>query len=220
MTMTIRIKAKEDFLAPGVAAGLLSSAALALCGKLHGKRASAPISAVSHWLWPQEARRTAYPAPRHVIAGLLIHLTMSIGWAAFNALALAALRDVLERQDGATQGGALAGIAHVSAENGAEDGGKDNSADGPHDANDDRQESAAVRNNRSREHRHRVALAVGTTAAAAVGDYIVVPKRFTPGFEYHLPALHITVVYVAFGAGLMVPFMLKQWMTNRPARKR
>src|SRR3954468_3377155 len=99
MTMTIRIKAKEDILAPGVAAGLLSTAVLALCGKLHGKRASAPVSAVSHWLWPQEARRTARPKARHLIAGLLIHQTMSIGWAAFNALALAALRRALERRD-------------------------------------------------------------------------------------------------------------------------
>ncbi|HEY2022725.1 hypothetical protein [Paraburkholderia sp.] len=203
--MTVRIKITEDILAPGVAAGLLSTVALALCGKLHGKQASAPVSAVSRWVWPQEARRTAHPAPRHLIAGLLIHQTMSIGWAAFNALALATLRYVIERRGDAQQRGALAGLAHIGAQD-------RNGADGRGD-----EAASAARDTRSREHVHRVALAVATTAAAAVGDYIVVPKRFTPGFEYHLPARHIAMVYIAFGAGLTVPFVVKQWMAGRSA---
>jgi hypothetical protein len=53
------------------------------------------------------------------------------------------------------------------------------------------------------------ALAAATTLAAAAGDYIVVPKRFTPGFEYHLPVAHIAAVYLAFGAGLVLPFLIK-----------
>jgi hypothetical protein len=197
--MTLRISPKEDILAPGLAAGLLSTAALALCGKLHGKRGTAPVSAVSHWVWPQEARRTANPAPRHLVTGLLIHLTMSVGWAAFNALGLAALRHVIERNGDAQQGGALSGLARMSAASGTGD-----------DASDD-----ARHDHRSREHTHRIVLAASTTAAAAFGDYIVVPKRFTPGFEYHLPAAHIAVVYLAFGAGLTVPFMAKQWLSSR-----
>ncbi len=53
----------------------------------------------------------------------------------------------------------------------------------------------------------RAALASATTLAAAAGDYIVVPKRFMPGFEYHLPVAHIAAVYAAFGAGLVAPFL-------------
>jgi hypothetical protein len=202
MTMTIRIKAKEDILAPGVAAGLLSTAALALCGKLHGKRASAPVSAVSHWLWPQEARRTARPKARHLIAGLLIHQTMSIGWAAFNALALAALRRALERGDGAANCAPASDVptATGTAANDVRDNGR---------TDDD------VRQKNGAERTHRIALAAATTVAAAVGDYIVVPKRFTPGFEYHLSAAYIAAVYVAFGAGLMVPFMVERWAASR-----
>lgn len=199
--MTVRISTTEDILAPGIAAGLLSTAALAACAKLHGKRGTAPVSAVSHWIWPQEARRTANPAPRHLITGLLIHLTMSVGWAAFNALSLAALRRVIERKGDSSQGGALTGLARMSAARG-----------------DDRAGADASRERRSREHKHRIALAATTTTAAAIGDYIVVPKRFTPGFEYHLPAAHIAVVYLAFGAGLTVPFMLKQWLGRAAAR--
>lgn len=212
--MTV-VRVKQDIIAPGVAAGLLSTVALALCGKLHGKRASAPVSAVSHWVWPQEARRTARPEPRHLITGLLIHQTMSIGWAAFNALALAALRRALAQRDEDAHNGALAGLARISAGDGS--GGSEGSegsegrrgSDGSA-GHDSRAPSAATNATRNREDMHRIALAAATTLAAAVGDYIVVPKRFTPGFEYHLPVAHIAAVYVAFGAGLMVPFALEQ----------
>lgn len=200
--MTIRIKAKEDILAPGMAAGLLSTAALALCGKLHGKRASAPVSAVSHWVWPQEARRTARPKARHLITGLLIHQAMSIGWAAFNALALAGLRKTLELRDGAAN---CTPASDVSTATGKV----------VNDVRDNGRTDEDMRQKNSRERKHRVALAAATTVAAAVGDYIVVPKRFTPGFEYHLNAAYITAVYVAFGAGLMVPFMVERWAASR-----
>jgi hypothetical protein len=204
MTMALRIKLKEDVLMPGVTAGLLSSAALALCGKLHGKRASAPVSAVSHWVWPQEARRTAHPAPRHFIVGVLIHQTMSIGWAAFNALTLSSLRRALAGRDGAAETGAVAGIAQLSAGVRADEAG-----------DDPRGNPDSLAKRRGREQAHRAAVAVTTTVVAAFGDYVVVPKRFTPGFEYHLPARHIAAVYVAFGAGLMVPFLLERWMSSR-----
>jgi hypothetical protein len=162
MTMALRINATKDILLPGLAAGLLSTVALSVCARLHGKRAAAPVSAVSHWLWPQEVNQTAHPKPRHILAGLAIHLAMSLGWASGNALAVATVRRSVSRR-----------------------------AD-PHPAQS-----------------RRVALAAATTVAAAVGDYIVVPKRFTPGFEYHLPVIHIAAVYLAFGAGLVVPFMIK-----------
>ncbi|KDR29314.1 hypothetical protein BG57_18085 [Caballeronia grimmiae] len=159
--MTLGIDTRKDILWPGIAAGLLSTAALAVCGRLHGKRATAPVSAVSHWVWPQEANQTAHPEPRHLLTGLAIHQLMSIGWAAGNALAVAVARRSMNHRDG--QG-----------------------------------------------HGRRIALAAATTLAAAAGDYIVVPKRFTPGFEYHLPVAHIVAVYLAFGAGLVLPFLMKR----------
>ncbi|MDR5784429.1 hypothetical protein QCE63_33980 [Caballeronia sp. LZ065] len=159
-TMTIEIDPVKDIVLPGIVAGLLSTAALGICARLHGKRGTAPVSAVSHWLWPQEANQTARPKPRHLIAGLAIHQLMSIGWAACNALIVATVRPAMT------------------------------------DRVDTRANSA-----------RRVALASATTLAAAAGDYIVVPKRFTPGFEYHLPAAHIAAVYAAFGAGLVLPFL-------------
>ena len=71
-----------------------------LRARLHGQRAAAPVSAVSHWLWPQEVNRTAHPEPRHFLAGLTIHLLMSLGWASGNALAVAAVRRSMSRRIG------------------------------------------------------------------------------------------------------------------------
>lgn len=47
--------------------------------------------------------------------------------------------------------------------------------------------------------RRRAALVAG---AAAIVDYGVMPRRFTPGFESRLPAHAIAVAYAAFGLGL------------------
>lgn len=41
-----------------------------------------------------------------------------------------------------------------------------------------------------------------TTAAAYVVDYHLTPRRLQPGFDKHLGALSMFVVYTAFGAGL------------------
>ena len=65
------------------------------------------------------------------------------------------------------------------------------------------------------EHRQRFALASALTAVAAFSDYVVVPKRFTPGFEYHLRIPQIAAVYVAFGAGLVAPFIVEDFCRRR-----
>lgn len=41
-----------------------------------------------------------------------------------------------------------------------------------------------------------------TTVAASVGDYLVVPKRFTPGVEARLSRGAVSLFYLAFAAGL------------------
>ncbi|WP_025601708.1 hypothetical protein [Burkholderia sp. WSM2230] len=167
--MALDVRPLEDIVLPGLVAGVLSTLALGACARLIGKRAAAPVSAVSHWVWPQEANQTARPRPRHLVTGLAIHHLMSIGWAAVNAYTLAAIQQSVE----------------------------------------------PCRDCRS-EHRQRVALASGLTLFAAFSDYVIVPKRFTPGFEYHLDVPQITVVYVAFGAGLVVPFIVEDLYRRRP----
>jgi putative flippase GtrA len=154
---------------PGIVAGALSTLALGALARLVGKHPAAPVSAVSHWVWPQEVNQTARPRTRHFMTGLAIHHLMSIGWAAVNAFTLAAI-----------------------------------------------QESREPCSDSPSEYLERIALAGAMTLAAAFSDYVVVPKRFTPGFEFHLRVPQIAAVYVAFGAGLVAPFVLKDLCRRRP----
>ncbi|RYD14298.1 MAG: hypothetical protein EOP90_13855 [Lysobacteraceae bacterium] len=41
-------------------------------------------------------------------------------------------------------------------------------------------------------------------SAAAVVDYGLMPRRFTPGFEHRLPLRSIAAIYAAFGVGLWI----------------
>lgn len=166
--MALEVRPLEDIVLPGLVAGALSTLALGACARVIGKRATAPVSAVSHWVWPQEVNQTARPRPRHLVTGLAIHHLMSIGWAAVNAYTLAAVRETVE----------------------------------------------AARASRA-EHGRRVALASALTVVAAFSDYVIVPKRFTPGFEFHLRVPQITVVYMAFGAGLVAPFVVEDFCRRR-----
>jgi hypothetical protein len=166
--MTLDVRPLEDIVLPGLVAGALSTLALGACARLIGKRATAPVSAVSHWVWPQEVNQTARPRPRHLVTGLAIHHLMSVGWAAVNAYTLAAV-----------------------------------------------QESAGLCGDSRPEHGRRVALASALTAVAAFSDYVIAPKRFTPGFEFHLRVPHIAAVYVAFGAGLVAPFVVEDFCRRR-----
>ncbi|CAH2899089.1 MAG: FIG00465072: hypothetical protein [uncultured Paraburkholderia sp.] len=165
--MALDVRPLEDIVLPGLVAGALSTLALGACARLIGKRATAPVSAVSHWVWPQEVNQTPARA-RHLVTGLAIHHLMSIGWAAVNAYTLATVQETVE-----------AGRALRA------------------------------------EHGRRVALASALTVVAAFSDYVIVPKRFTPGFEFHLRVPQITVVYVAFGAGLVAPFVVEDFCLRR-----
>lgn len=60
--------------------------------------------------------------------------------------------------------------------------------------------------------RRRGMRAVAVAALAATVDYLVVPRRFTPGFEGQMTRPAIVATYVAFAAGLVLGSSL------RPAR--
>ena len=66
----------------GTAASLLSTVALAACGKRESGSAYAPTNAVSHWIWGDKAFREHAPSLRHTLSGYLIHHGCSVFWAA------------------------------------------------------------------------------------------------------------------------------------------
>jgi len=65
----------------GTLGGLLSTAALALCGLRTNGSAVAPINAVSHWVWGDEAVVQDRPTLRHTITGLATQHAAAIFWA-------------------------------------------------------------------------------------------------------------------------------------------
>jgi hypothetical protein len=66
----------------GTLGGLLSTAALAVCGWRTGRAIAAPINAVSHWAWGDEALSAEQPSVRHTLTGLVTQHAAAIFWAA------------------------------------------------------------------------------------------------------------------------------------------
>lgn len=69
-------------LASGSTAAVASTVALAALGRYETGRATAPINAVSHWLWGRKAFANGRPALKYTLPGYLIHHAASIFWAA------------------------------------------------------------------------------------------------------------------------------------------
>lgn len=69
----------------GTVAGLVSTAVLALAGRLESGSAAAPVNAVSHWLWGDEAVVQDRPTWRHTLTGFLTQQAASVFWATLYA---------------------------------------------------------------------------------------------------------------------------------------
>jgi hypothetical protein len=52
-------------------------------------------------------------------------------------------------------------------------------------------------------------VAVGVTVLAAVVDFVVVPKRFTPGFEHVLSLRSLVIVYAFLAASLVAGGLMR-----------
>lgn len=98
------VAAARQALIAGSVASVLSTAALALAGRRQNRSAAAPINAVSHWYWGDEALHRQGASARHTLAGYLTHHGASVFWA--GAYALAAMdRPALRTPVGIAWGG-------------------------------------------------------------------------------------------------------------------
>ena len=73
--------ALREGLVAGTAASLLSTAVLAVCGRLQAGSPFAPTNAVSHWLWGDDALRSSEPSWRYTFAGYATYHLASVFWA-------------------------------------------------------------------------------------------------------------------------------------------
>jgi hypothetical protein len=68
-------------LVSGAAAGLLSAAVLALCGKLERGAPAGPLNGPSQWLFGRQAAHRRSASLRYTATGMVIHHAMAAGWA-------------------------------------------------------------------------------------------------------------------------------------------
>ena len=69
----------------GLAGGLLSTLALAGLGPRQAGSVPAPINAVSHWLWGDEALRQDRATWRHTLTGFITQQVAAVMWATLYA---------------------------------------------------------------------------------------------------------------------------------------
>ncbi|TFZ07147.1 hypothetical protein EZ313_11190 [Ramlibacter henchirensis] len=77
--------ALREGLVSGSLASLLATAVLAFAGQRETGSAVAPINAVSHWLWGEEALLENEPTWRHTALGLLTNHAAAVFWAVLHA---------------------------------------------------------------------------------------------------------------------------------------
>jgi hypothetical protein len=93
----------------GTVAGLLSAVVLAISGQRQSGSAVAPINAVSHWLWGDEALHAQEPSLRHTVTGFVTNHLAAMFWAGLYSLAYG------HRDQAKQLPQALAGAAATSA---------------------------------------------------------------------------------------------------------
>jgi hypothetical protein len=75
------VKAGRQALLSGSLASALSTAALAMLGKLEVGNSVAPTNATSHWLWGDRAYAARAPSLRHTAVGYATHHASAVMWA-------------------------------------------------------------------------------------------------------------------------------------------
>jgi hypothetical protein len=73
-------RAIDQTLPAGLAAAALSATILLWRGRAETRRAAAPINAISHWFWPEQAMRRDDPSLKHTGTGIVLHVASSLFW--------------------------------------------------------------------------------------------------------------------------------------------
>ena len=76
-------RATDHALPTGLLAGLVSVAFLLWRGRADAPHAVAPINAIGHWVWRDEALRRDDPSLKHTGTGIAVHVASSLLWSTF-----------------------------------------------------------------------------------------------------------------------------------------
>lgn len=107
-----RLALREGVVA-GSVASVLSTAMLALAGRRQDGEAIAPVNAVSHWAWGDEAAAVLRPTWRHTAVGVLTQHAASIFWAALYSRAYGQRPEAKQLPNAIAGGIATSAVAFV-----------------------------------------------------------------------------------------------------------
>ena len=97
----------------GTFASLLSTLALLALGRQQDGSAVAPLNAVSHWLWDEEALHADRPTWRHTLVGYLTQHAASVLWAMLYARVVGHRAEAKRLPNAIAGGIALSAVAYV-----------------------------------------------------------------------------------------------------------
>ena len=115
MTPTISLASRspvQGMWTEGLLAGALSALALAWRGHTDAGSAAAPINAVSHWFWPQQALQRNDVSLKHTATAGALHLGSALMWSALYSW-LRGRRLHPTARDAVTDAAAVAALAAV-----------------------------------------------------------------------------------------------------------
>ncbi len=97
----------------GAVTTLTTTAAVALAGKRQVNNAVAPLNAISHIVWGDEATRKDAPSVKYTLTGTLINASAMAGWAIVNELAFGKINRRFKTAALFT-GAAMSGLAYLT----------------------------------------------------------------------------------------------------------
>ena len=90
-----------------------TTAATATCGAVENGNPAAPLNAVSHMLWGEEAAHRNGVSLRYTLAGAALNAGAMVAWATFHELAWRPNRHQANATGALVRGAATAGIAYA-----------------------------------------------------------------------------------------------------------
>jgi hypothetical protein len=107
-------EAIEDAALSGSAACFATAATAAVCGAVESRSAIAPINAISHVLWKEEANHVLHADFKHTASALAINEGASIFWATLYERFFGRAAEEGEIGSAFLGGGAIAALAYVT----------------------------------------------------------------------------------------------------------
>jgi hypothetical protein len=103
-----------DGLWNGAVATAATTAVAGLCGEIESQSVAAPLNAVSHIVWGDEAAKHSRPSAKYTIPGLLLNGAAVTSWAILQELLFDRQQQRKTLSRSLAEGAAISGLAYVT----------------------------------------------------------------------------------------------------------